>query len=484
MDLFADEMVSALPATPASQINSLSDMAAEIRLVAAVSRLLDFHQSRSSGGNVTPPEVPETAARNLYLATSLLTALGRWELEQGQVLVSVKFVLQELSGEVHGLDESTLEHCILSLSKAREIRYGINTGSGVVFARTSDSTPLLTFDSSLRQLGLTDNARLLIRVAELKDSWLYSDLDAQRLLMALERRQFGDIPRFCREMLRDLAGKARQISDVTERPAYADLREALIQEGSTISEVLREAAQLVHAAMQHLFSPAVASAFDLWKVSNNIPYELTNLQAELESVLQVTERLSRKFVRFIIEAQNAQTVRAPTIGFLDLVQSLHTRADGIVQQLETAVADFMPWNLQIDYFSPDFFVGEINLTKLYQQSLPTPPESSFTQSELLNDQELQVHAFLERNAQLILDTLKLGPRLLDELMALDGLCFEGDESPADFVGAYSYPEVFAVQDQRVCVMHQVGFTELHTQSSVLVTSNPILFLEEVDNDTR
>lgn len=193
-----------------------------------------------------------------------------WKLEQGQALVSLKQLRQLASEDVQSVDETALENCVLSLSRPREIRFGVKTSEGITVASTSDTTPLLIFDGSLRQVGLTDNARMFIRVAELKNSWLYNDLDAQRLLAALERRQFADIPRFCREMLRDLAAKARQIADVSERPAYTDLRDGLIRDGSAISTALRVATGLVDKAMRYLFSPPVVDAFDLWKASNGI----------------------------------------------------------------------------------------------------------------------------------------------------------------------------------------------------------------------
>ncbi|QVI80703.1 hypothetical protein KHW15_00875 [Pseudomonas syringae] len=174
MDLFEDDLLSEAFCSTVSPLTSPleapPDLPAEVRLVAAVSRLLDFHQARSSGGNVSVPEVPETAAHNLHLAISLITALGQWELEQGQALVSLK-QLRQLAGEdVQSVDEAALEHCVLSLSRSREIRFGVKTNEGIGVASTSDTTPLLMFDSSLRQVGLTDNARMFIRVAELKDS--------------------------------------------------------------------------------------------------------------------------------------------------------------------------------------------------------------------------------------------------------------------------------------------------------------------------
>jgi hypothetical protein len=482
MDLFEQEPPSSSSYKHTTLVDKVSDVPADIRLIASTSRLLDFHQSRSSGTHVFQPEVPDSAASNLFLATTLLKVLGELELEQGQVSISVKRLLREVNLDTAITNESALEHCILSLSRPREIRYGVRTEAGVAHARTSDSTPLLTYDQSLRQVGLTENARLLIRVSELKDSWLYSDVDAQRLLMALERKQFSDIPRFCREILRDLANKARQLADVAERPAYSDLREALIEQGAAISDALREAGTLVHQAMELLFSAPVASAFELWKASSNVAYELGNLQAELENVLHVTELLSRKFVNFVIEAQNAQTVRAPTMGFLDLVQSLHTRQAGFAEQLEVATLDMVPWFCETRFFSPDLLAGEISLSRLYALSLPAPIEITFEHSDELVDQEARAHAFLERNADVILGALSLGPRTLSDLMGLEGLHFEGDEDISAFVGAYSYPEIFDVNDQRVCIMHHSDFAELSTEHSTLVTSDPIVFIAEVAND--
>lgn len=481
MDLFQDDVpVVARDTQLGPPPEALSDLPAEVRLVAAVSRLLDFHQARSSGSNVSIPEVPETAAHNLHLALSLITALGQWELEQGQALVSLKQLRQLASEDMHSVDETALENCVLSLSRPREIRFGVKTSEGITVASTSDTTPLLIFDGSLRQVGLTDNARMFIRVAELKNSWLYNDLDAQRLLAALERRQFADIPRFCREMLRDLAAKARQIADVSERPAYTDLRDGLIRDGATISAALRDATCLVDKAIRYLFSPPVVDAFDLWKASNGISYDLSNLQAEIERVLQATESLSRRFVRFLTDAQKAQTVRSPSVGFLELVNSLHLRADGFLEQLESATADFVPWTSGLSFFSPDLIAGEINLSKLYAQSLPAPPKLSFRQTDQVDDHAEQVHEFLVRNAGLILRSLKAGPKPLEDLLQLEGLVYEGAEGLADFAGVYSYPEVFEVGEQSIRIVHQDELIEVSSHNSVLVTSNPILSLEVAD----
>lgn len=156
-------------------------------------------------------------------------------------------------------------------------------------------------------------------------------------------------------------------------------------------------------------------------------YDLSNLQAEIERVLQATESLSRRFVRFLTDAQKAETVRSPSVGFLDLVNSLHLRADGFLEQLESATADFVPWTSRLSFFSPDLIAGEINVSKLYAQSLPAPPKLSFRQTDQVDDHAEQVHEFLVRNAGLILRSLKAGPKPLEDLLQLEGLVYEGAE---------------------------------------------------------
>lgn len=45
----------------------------DVRLIAAVSRLIDIHQSRRESGGVYVPDVPEKAGLNLFLALQVIT---------------------------------------------------------------------------------------------------------------------------------------------------------------------------------------------------------------------------------------------------------------------------------------------------------------------------------------------------------------------------------------------------------------------------
>lgn len=489
MDFFDTDIVvtgDAVAGNPASPLTPTLEPAkkaheipSDVRLLAAVSRLLDFHQSRSQGGSVSIPDTPDTAGQNLFLATSVLHTLGRLELEHGQFRVSLKTLSAELARDLVAASADDMMFCVASLAAPREIRYAVLTEQGrLIEARTSDTTTLLTYDPSLRQVSLTENARLLLRVSSLRESWLYSDVDAQRLIKAIQRGQYEDIPRFCREMVRDLAGKARQIADVYERPGLADVRDALIADGAKISAALSDAAQLVQSAMTLLFSEQTEADFQLWRTTRGVTFGLGNLQADLEIVLQSAESLSRRFVEFVKGAQRMHTVRAPMMSFLDMARSLTGRDDGALAQIDAAMSDVLPWLPAFAFFSPDLLSGEVDFSALMRDDAPKPLESAFesTEEELASGEAM--HEFLRRNSAMIVAALRDGPVLFSQLLHLKSLEFLPGEDQASLAGAFTYPEVFDADDLSICIQHRHILFTHESSSLLLMTSDPLLSLNE------
>lgn len=442
-----------------------------------MSRLLDLHQSRSAGDSVSVPETPESAGRNLFVALSLLDVLRRIELDQGRALVSVRALARAAAAAVPDITYEEVLFCVSSLATPREIRYGVLAEDAISYGRTSEATPLLTYDKGLGQVALNDNAGLFLRVSDLKESWLYQDLEAQRLVKAIERGQFEDIPRFCREMAADLAGKARQMADATERVTLADLRGALIADGDVISATLSDAVELVNKALQLLFSPAVEDAFALWKVTHPVQFDIGNLQSEVEVVLQSTEHMARRFVQFIDDAQRIQTLRAPSLRFLDMVASMHLQDDAFVEQLRAAAPDLMPWKAGFDFFSPDAFVGEVDLTRMLAQLNAPEPEPVFDEEGDEAHEDEPLHAFVELNRDRILDALRQGPLSFADLLNLDGMEFSPDLAAASLVGAYAYPDILCAGGAQIRVVHQDPLIAHRQSGRVLITSNPIFMLE-------
>lgn len=432
------------------------------------------------GGSAPAPEVPVDAWRRLFVAIKLLHALERIELSEGRSAVSLNRLQSVVREEVADLSETDLIFCVQTLSMPREIHYGVLTEEGsLTCARTRDTTTLLSFDSSLGQVWLTDNGRLLMRVAKVEKSWLYNDVDADRLAKAVERGQFADIPMFCLEMVRDLAAQARQIAEVTERPSMVDLRNGLIEEGTLISETLHKAKSLVQVAIDSLYHPDTVKAFETWRAANGIQYGLGNLQSEIDTVLQSTDRLSRRFVKFLEASQSTQSVRTPDVQFLDLIDSLTQRSDRIAQQLEAIIPDLTPWTLDIPFFSADAFAGAVDFSDLLAKSEQPPVELAFNSPSADQPEAQQrIHELLLRYREQIAGHLAGGPLTLVNLLRQCQFELLPGESIGDFAGLYASPEYLNEEGISLRIEHTHALTDYQSADSKMVTSNPLIWIKE------
>ena len=446
--------------------------------MAAVSRIIDLHQSRRETG-VYVPETQERAGYLLALALLLLDVLREIEMERGPSFVPVSEVFGAMKKRVSKIMVEDLDFVIDSLSREREIRYGVEDGEGGLnFGLTKDSTPLVDKARGFSQIQLSENGRLLLRVSSMKESWLYSDIDAEKLVKAIERGQFGDIPRFCKMMVLEIASKNKQLSSALERPTLAELRDMLIEDGAGIAGSLRDAAEVVKQACTKIFDNRTREDFDIWKARNPVPYVIGNLQTEIELVMQNVEALARRFVGFLDAAQRARSTGGEGMPFLSIIENL-TNPSSIPdpQRLEAILAGLMPWGIGSGFFHPSLMVGSIDFTTLDDAEVRVPvstfnlePDRVVRHSRLMD--------FILRNRAMVIDRLKIRPTTFSEIISEVGFVLELDETPADFFGVYSVPE--HLDGEGFCII--VGMTgnsfDTHIAGNHYSGSDPLMFLME------
>lgn len=450
----------------------------DIRLIAAVSRLLDIHQSRRETGGASVPEVPEKAGFNLFLSLSIIDSLREIEIDRGTGFAPLSELAGQLKRRIPDVTDSDIEYCITNLKHGREIHYGVASEDGDIrYARTWESTTLVELEEGFSQIRLTENARLLLRVSSLKDSWLYSDLDADRLIKAIERGQFQDVPAFCRAMTIDLSAKSKQLSGALERPSLSELRSILISEGQSIAKSLNDAAETIGRAIDMVFSEHVQIE---WSKRPFPGFHLGNLQADLELVLKNVESLSRRFVQFLAVAQKVRNEGIETIKFIDLADLLVRQGSKItIDRTETILNEVMPLGVMANYFFPSFLVGEADFkeqksAKEKAHGFMVNPHEVGNSSRFLD--------FLKRNREKLVQRLNDGPLSFSEMMTLTGFTLEPDESMLDMFGVYAAPGLLSSENQRLVV----GLTGLQTNlihdEQKVIGSDPLLFIED-NNDT-
>lgn len=457
----------------------LEQLPSEVRLIAAISRLIDIHQSRREAGGAYIPDIPEKAGFHLFLAISIINCLHEIELDRGAGYCPFIELIGRLRKQVPGVTDADIEYSIINLRQGREIHFGVGAHDGTVtYARTWDTTPLLDVQEGLSQIQLTENARLLLRVSSLRDSWLYSDLDADRLVKAIERGQFQDVPAFCRAMTLDVAAKSKQLSGVLERPSLAELRNILIAEGSSIAESLNVAAVTVGHAIDLIFSDRTRAQFNVWTASMgaNQNFYLGNLQADLELVLQNVESLSRRFLQFIELAQKVRNEGGQAIRFLTIADALVTRGNSdSIFRVEHLLHDLITWGVSTQVFHPSVLSGEADLRG---DLTPTQPGlHGFTVDPALAGVSSRFMDCLERNRELVLEQLEKGPVSFSEMVQLTNFSLLEGESPLDFFGVYASPKLLSSDMEKIVV----GFTDLIADFPMadrqVSGSDPLMFIE-------
>lgn len=456
-------------------LNSQSlELPHEIRLIAAVSRLIDLHQSRRDGGAYVP-DVPDRAGYFLTLAIVILNCLRELELERGIGAMPISMLRGMLRKRVTEASDEDIEYCIANLRKEREIHYGIESPDGnIAIGRTWDTTPLLQVMEGFDQIQLTENARLLMRVSSLRESWLYSDLDADRLNKAIERGQFGDIATFCQVMALDLATKNKQLSGILERPSYSDLRDLLLQEGQNVSDSLIKATETIKTAIELIFDERTRKTFSMWAEREHPSFGLGNLQSELELVLQNVESLSRRFVNFVDTAQKVKQQGAERIRFLEIADMLvRSSDDNKAIKLEALLSRLLPAGVDCTYYHPGMLIGGID----FREKVLPPSTVVFTVDPKNASSNTRFCEFILRNRERIIDRLRKGPALLSEILQTNDYELLPGESILDLFGAYTSPGMIEDEEASIFVGLCDTFFEFMQNNSLITGNDPIMILE-------
>lgn len=424
------------------------------------------------------PSIPENAGYLLTIALVILDCLHDIELEKGVGMIPIGTLNAMVKERVPGVSIEDIQYCIDTLSKGREIQYlSKNDNDGFDLSRTWDSSPLLTLADGFMQLQLSENGRLLLRVSSLKDSWLYSDLDAEKLVKAIERGQFKDVPKFCREMTLDLATKNKKISNLLEQPSVSELREMLINEGDAISASLQSAIDTIVKATKLIYEDRTRLAFESLSERDKPPFDLVNLFADLRYVQSNVESVSRNFIKFLGRAQDVKNQGAERIKFLQIADNLALNPpENLDEMLEAIFESILPFKPKSEIFHPSMLIGEVNFR------LDAPPENIATSFEV-DDEKPAAQAtfsqFLQKNRGVILERLKGGPMLFSEALELANLELGNDESPIDFFGVYATPSLMDDDSSsRIIVGLNNSITNINYGDSVLICSDPIMFVED------
>lgn len=453
-------------------------------MLATTARLLDLHQSRRQGG-VYIPEVPENAGRNLGIALQVVEILRDIEMERGIGYVSLNELELQLSQRVEGVIREELDFVLASLAQEREIHYAVaNRDRQFEYGQTRKTTNLISFADSREQVKIAENGRLFLRICEDEESWLYSDSDTKKLLTALNRNKFLDIPKLCRSIGQELAAKGAMLADLIARPTRQEQTQLLVADGEGIGAMLANAKSIVREAMAIAFDDRTYEEFQKWQLGDGATsgLELGNVQAELETLLRTVEAVARRFTEFLEQAQQRRDVMVSEHHFLEMADRLVpscTSQSG--QELETFIAGILFPQVAVSFFHPSVIPGEVDLADLINEELEKPPVAFEMSGEDHGAANLRFRDFIARHRAQLYERLAAGPLPLSDIITSYGFELLPDESGLDFIGVYATPEALDGDNEngpRVVVGLTGEEFSVETDTSLIVASDPIIFLAE------
>lgn len=455
-------------------------MKAEILLIAAVSRLLDLHDSRRERGAPTrgiPLQKAElkNASYHLSLGLSILDVFQELEQSEGEWFQPRARIVSKILESSPFAEEIDVDYCIRMLSGSREIRYLSDDFSKELL--TMETTPLLEravgeFD----QFRLTENARLLTRVVSMKSGWIYEDMDIEKIVRAIENGHFEDVSRFCKERVSSLLSLGKAITKAEEQSLNDAAAREFIQSYEALKEVMERSLEVIKKAMTLLCTDVISrERFQEWQNSSGrMEISIGNILSDLESVAQVIEKISRRIANFVVNAQANRGAAVGVVAFNEMAEAIVSSPPeiGILCSFFTSVG---PWSAPSGYYSPFDFMDSVDFTQYGKQDEDIIKEINLEHMVEASNERLS--QFFERNREWILERLRGGPLSFLDLLEKGEFRLEPGETPADFFGAYAVPDEFG-NDVIVFIGSRGEKLKFSSDRVIMHGDNPMLFLVE------
>lgn len=265
--------------------------------LAASMRLVDLYDANREPGNSGIASVPPSRARKVdepdagmffEIGAAALETLDSYEEESpgtyilaGELLSAVRMPFPECT-------EEDFEFVLTKLS----LRYPL------YFAREKmllKDTALVERAMAGHRYRLSAKGRVALTLADAAEDWLYSDLDAEKIMRAIARGDFGQVYKYTISLAQTIKEASIQVVRMLELPSSELKHQALYSENSLYSGTVSRIQKTVLEAGHYLSAPETESKIDNWVQAHPEDLDVDALIKEkLTMTLSTIEALSRK----------------------------------------------------------------------------------------------------------------------------------------------------------------------------------------------
>ena len=413
------------------------------QLLSLMVRLLDAHDSGHTPGATAPIPGEERQGRMdglwLNIATELLVYLNEYESATNESWVPLEEFVAEMSSR-HCVSGDDVRWVVALLSTPTRLTTIVNDDDETA-TRTSSTKATALVErpryKTINKCRLTRQGRTTVKLSKSVQGLLYSQYDAQKILLALQYSDFTAALDQADAINQEIRGFSKELTRLLEQPVSQETRNAYDKQ----KEAYLNAIQSVDATAEHalaLFNTtAVKDAFTAWteQLGPSGPSEAA-FREQLRGTVRSVQSLSEHMQNMIGELVSARREVVGNVDFSQIALSLAFSPPS-ENDLLGALITLGPANLVGSFPCAVDFIGILPPSN----DIPLVNDLIFDESITNTAPPSVLVDFLNTHGSAMREALQAGQTVSLSKAITDGMSKIGDTSAlSELVGIYACPD--------------------------------------------
>lgn len=302
-------------------------------VMVAVMRLVDLFDTSKTPENLAAQVVKggrkesidnPVAGMFFDAGTTILEYLDATEEEAPGVYTLLSVVVKDLREDFPEFSEDDFQFVITKLTETYPVFF---VRDGVMIKNTS----LIDRAPAGKRIRLSAKGRMALALSEAAEDWIYLDLDAERIVRAINRGNFSEVEKFCIAMKQSIKSASLQVRAILEKPSTSLVKEALYTDNQLYAATVSKIQSAVSKGLSNMQSLETQELIDNWiemrPEDEGIEWAIKN---NFHTVNSLIETISRNLGDILVRAQRDGERTFSIPDFLNAADTFALNSDGDV----------------------------------------------------------------------------------------------------------------------------------------------------------
>lgn len=319
------------------------------QLLSLTARLLDAHDSGHSPGATVPVPNEERQGRMdglwLNIATELLEYLNDYESATNESWVPLDEFVVDMS-QRHNISEDDVRWVVTLLSTPTRLTTinedDVGTVTGIASTKATALVERPRY-KTVNKCRLTRQGRIAVKLSKGVQGMLYSQYDAQKILLALQYSDFAAALNQANAINQEIRGFSQELTRLLEQPVSQETRESYNKQKEAYLKAIQSVDLTAEQALALFDTTAVKEAFAEWakEYGPSAPSEAA-FREQLRGTVRSVQSLSGHMQNLIGELVSARREVVGNIDFTQVALRLVFNPPSMIDLMDT-LTGLGPW---------------------------------------------------------------------------------------------------------------------------------------------